>query len=111
MSRPTNDSDYVKSYRLLVMHVGDSLNERNVESLDYVYEEKLRGSRPQHGKWTKLGLLRALETAGVFSSRKPHPLADVMGDAKRQDLQVEVNDFIGKLVITIDKLVCSRNMQ
>ena len=92
-------SDYVKSYRLLVMHVGNSLNERNVESLDYVYEEKLRGCRPQHEKWTGLGLLRALETAGVFSSRKPQPLAVVMGDAKRRDLQGEVNDFIGELAI------------
>ena len=94
---------YKKAYQQLVADVGDALRTADVEKLDYFYKKSLRRPLAQADTpWsTGLGLLRALEEAGLFSYSRPEGLARAMTEIKREDQMKVVDDFVGKCYDTI----------
>ena len=89
-----------KAYQQMIADIGDSLRTGDIDRLDYFNKELLQSRRSlalaDTTPWTGLGVLRALEEAGLFSPRHLEPLATALCDVKREDLKGAVEEFIGK---------------
>ena len=90
--------EYRHSFRQLVAYVGGMLHRKpDRETLECVYRDKLSG-RTQGKKRSGVGLLQAMEEAGVFGYRHPEGLLAVLGDARREDLKAAVKEFISEFI-------------
>lgn len=90
--------EYRHSFRRLLADVGDMLHKKpDRETLECVYLDKLSG-RSQNKKLSGVGLLRAMEEAGVFGYHHPEGLLRVLTDARREDLKATVEEFIREFI-------------
>lgn len=88
---------YLYSFRQLEAYVGSMLRRKpDCEALECVYRDKLSG-RIQDKKRSGVGLLLAMEEAGVFGYLHPEGLLRVLTDAGREDLKAAVKEFLREL--------------
>ena len=93
--------EYRHSFGQLVAYVGGMLHKKpDCETLECVYRYKLSG-RTQDKKRSGVGLLQAMEEAGVFGYRHPEGLLAVLGDAGREDLKAAVGEFIREFIQSV----------